>query len=423
MCTIIHSRTSARLGADHLNLLSTVGGALPRVLVRAAAAVTIAVLTAPASAQVCQGLVGHWSFDGGSFVDRSGTGNNATNIGGVLVQGASVDAMRFSNAAASYAQIENAASLNPTSAITLAAWVRNPSGRTGNDSIIDKGATSHSPPFYQYHLGYGGGFSFDLAIGGARRTVTGGGANGLWQFVAATYDGSAMRLFIDGVQVNSLTVSGSITSYARPLRLGRFSNVAVSSDVEVDEVRIYNRALSGAEILALLRSPSGAPVVTPGAIDGCLGSPATLTVQPIGSGTPTDYQWFRDGIAVDPLANPSASTPSLTTPALTAADAGSYHCVVTTSCGTFMSLPALLTIAVRCSVADVVGTVSGAASCGDGTVDGSDFIAFINSFSTGDPAVDPLADLAGGGDDGLEPDGTIDGTDFITFINAFAIGC
>jgi hypothetical protein len=59
----------------------------------------------------------------------------------------------------------------------------------------------------------------------------------------------------------------------------------------------------------------------------------------------------------------------------------------------------------------------------DGTVDGSDFIAFINSFSIGDATVDPLADVAGGGTNGDQPDGTIDGSDFIAFINAFGAGC
>ncbi len=51
----------------------------------------------------------------------------------------------------------------------------------------------------------------------------------------------------------------------------------------------------------------------------------------------------------------------------------------------------------------------------DGTVDGSDFIAFINSFGVGDATIDPTADVIA--------DGTIDGTDFIEFINAFAAGC
>jgi hypothetical protein len=51
----------------------------------------------------------------------------------------------------------------------------------------------------------------------------------------------------------------------------------------------------------------------------------------------------------------------------------------------------------------------------DGIVDGSDFIAFINSFGVGDPTVDGVADVNG--------DGVIDGGDFVAFINAFAEGC
>jgi len=75
-----------------------------------------------------------------------------------------------------------------------------------------------------------------------------------------------------------------------------------------------------------------------------------------------------------------------------------------------------------CSPADIAGAGDDGRSP-DGTVDGSDFIAFINSFGIGDASVDPLADIAGAGPDGLQPDGTIDGSDFIAFINAFAIGC
>ena len=60
---------------------------------------------------------------------------------------------------------------------------------------------------------------------------------------------------------------------------------------------------------------------------------------------------------------------------------------------------------------------------GDRVVDGSDFIAFINSFSVGDPAVDVLADIAGTGAAGNQPDGAVDGSDFVAFINAFSAGC
>jgi probable HAF family extracellular repeat protein len=75
-----------------------------------------------------------------------------------------------------------------------------------------------------------------------------------------------------------------------------------------------------------------------------------------------------------------------------------------------------------CSLADVAGGGS-TGTQPDGTLDGNDFIAFINSFAIGDAQVDGAADVAGGGTDGLQPDGTIDGSDFIAFINAFGVGC
>ena len=120
------------------------------------------------------------------------------------------------------------------------------------------------------------------------------------------------------------------------------------------------------------------------------------------------------------IANPSAATSTL---AFVADAAASYDCIVTNACGSLTSSPANITLASRCSIADIAGTDGGTMSCGDSVVDGSDFIAFINSFSTGDLAIDPLADVAGGGDAGLSPDGIVDGSDFVAFINAFAAGC
>ncbi len=62
----------------------------------------------------------------------------------------------------------------------------------------------------------------------------------------------------------------------------------------------------------------------------------------------------------------------------------------------------------------------------DGTVDGTDFVDFINSFALGDAAADAAADVTGGTDPASTsggPDGTIDGADFIAFINSYAAGC
>ena len=108
-----------------------------------------------------------------------------------------------------------------------------------------------------------------------------------------------------------------------------------------------------------------------------------------GSAGPATYQWRKNGVAVSTVTNPSAATPVLSLPNVHAADVGFYDCLVTNSCG------------------------------GPGTLSNAAMLSM-----TAPPGPPPcLADLVGGGDDGLSPDGTIDGSDFIAFINAFAAGC
>ncbi len=162
----------------------------------------------------------------------------------------------------------------------------------------------------------------------------------------------------------------------------------------------------------------------PAAAFACTGGTATLSVLPAGDG-PFEFQWRKAGSPINTITNPSAATATLVLSNVLPADAVSYDCIVSSACGTIISSATQLTLvaAAPCSLADIVGVSGGPISCGDSVVDGSDFIAFINSFSVGDPAIDPLADVAGGGPDGLRPDGVIDGSDFIAFINAFAEGC
>ncbi len=155
----------------------------------------------------------------------------------------------------------------------------------------------------------------------------------------------------------------------------------------------------------------------------CIGSTSLFQVSITGAG-PFAYLWRKDGSPIDALANPSAATASLTITNASPADVASYDCIVTNACDSVTSNPATLAVQAcgGCSPADIAGGGENADQP-DGTVDGTDFIAFINSFGIGDASFDSLADIVGGGDDGLLPDGTIDGSDFIAFINAFAVGC
>jgi trimeric autotransporter adhesin len=174
------------------------------------------------------------------------------------------------------------------------------------------------------------------------------------------------------------------------------------------------------------RFAPGAPIITqqPSATVGCRNRGVTLTTAATGA-PDLAFQWRKGGVPIDGTLNPSALTPVLQLTRISAADAGIYDCLVTNpaTCGGLATTTVQLSVRQGCSLADIAGNPASGSDCGDGTVDGSDFIAFINSFGIGDATVDPLADVAGGGDTGLDADGVIDGDDFIAFINAFAVGC
>jgi hypothetical protein len=148
-----------------------------------------------------------------------------------------------------------------------------------------------------------------------------------------------------------------------------------------------------------------------------------LTGLTVSNEAEASYTWRRNGVSITGQANVYTAGHSLYFYNVTAADEGLYDCVVTNACGSVISEAVPLTVrSMRCSLADIAGAGFTMRSP-DGSVDGSDFIAFINSFAIGEAVIDPLADVAGVGADGLSPDGVIDGTDFIAFINAFAVGC
>ena len=197
------------------------------------------------------------------------------------------------------------------------------------------------------------------------------------------------------------------------------------------------------------------PVPTPTSLlyvvspSGTAGTAAAIVTQPEGSaacppsvtfsveaiGSDLAYQWQRettpnvyanltDSVLPSGAVIVGSDTDRLTLFGSTLSEGGQYRVLITNSCSGIASDAITLVIPQRCSLADIVGSNGGPNQiCGDSIVDGADFIAFINSFSVGDPTIDPVADVAGGGNDGLQPDGITDGNDFIAFINAFAAGC
>jgi PKD repeat protein len=93
--------------------------------------------------------------------------------------------------------------------------------------------------------------------------------NGQWHAVAGTYDGSTVRLYVDGVEVGSGTPAVTTIAYGRQedsFTIGSYPscpNNVYDYQGDVDEVRVYNRALTSAEIGALQDPGATTPPVVP----------------------------------------------------------------------------------------------------------------------------------------------------------------
>jgi hydrogenase maturation factor HypE len=76
-----------------------------------------------------------------------------------------------------------------------------------------------------------------------------------WTHVAITYDGTTLRMFINGVQTASKVLGGSITVSTGALQIGGNTVWGEYFKGLIDEVRIYNRALTSAEIQLDMAAP------------------------------------------------------------------------------------------------------------------------------------------------------------------------
>jgi hypothetical protein len=161
------------------------------------------------------------------------------------------------------------------------------------------------------------------------------------------------------------------------------------------------------------------PTITagPNSISLVEASPLTLTATVTGTAAQS-YQWLFNGSPVTTPGATGTTTTTLHIPSVSISNSGNYSLRVTGACATVTSPVAVVIVTpvvTSCGTADIVG--GGGTPPGDGIIDGSDFIAFINAF----PISDPLADVANSAGPGA--DGIVDGSDFIEFINSFSQGC
>jgi glucose/arabinose dehydrogenase len=215
------------------------------------------VSTAPA------GLVAAYNFDegnGGTLYDHSGSGNNGSLSGPVWTgTGKNGGALSF-DGVNDWVTVGDANSLDLQAGMTLEAWV-NPTalGTTGSSWRCVAFKEQSLGMVYALYANNGSARPVGQVTVGGERNAAGTAQLALntWTHLATTYDGANLKLYVNGTQVASTSVAGAIAVSTGALRLGGNAVWPEWFQGQLDDVRIYNRALAPAEIQSDLSTPVG----------------------------------------------------------------------------------------------------------------------------------------------------------------------
>jgi hypothetical protein len=209
------------------------------------------------------GLVGWWPFDETEgLVAPDAAGSNDGSLVGFnsprWPRGELGRALEFNGDSANRVVIANAPALNPGTQISLSAWIySNTEEIRHTETIISKGVGEDTQ--YALAIERGGVIRFTLgesSLSSEKRIVP-----HTWTHVLASYDGEAMRLYLDGqVDRNSLERRGPIAATDNEVLIGSSSNATQLASVEtppatfngiLDDVRIYSVGLNFASVASL----------------------------------------------------------------------------------------------------------------------------------------------------------------------------
>jgi hypothetical protein len=226
------------------------------------------------------GLVAHWPFDEGSgtvAIDASGNGRTGFLTGGP--QWLTDPALLFDGADD---RVEAGTFDVSGSALTLAGWIyaENLANCSSNDCRILSKSTGTDEGDHYFMLSTissagGTRLRFRLKTGGSTTTLiasNGDLAENQWLHAAAVYDGTTMKLFLDGALVGNTDKTGALSQDPSvPVWIGGNPIEATAKPWRgrIDDVRIYNRALSADELVAL-PPPSEQSIFTDGFESGDL---------------------------------------------------------------------------------------------------------------------------------------------------------
>ena len=318
-----------------------------KVMNRRLVAVAVAVLIthffgalSPLYADLRTGLVAYYPFNGNAN-DASGNGHDGTNNGAVLM----TDRFGTPNAAYYFAgngeriSIADSPALQLTGGYTLAAWINFEAGGTYMPRIINKFTYSFWTSDTSAQRSPG------MHLSGQNPWLYGPPIlyAGIWYHVASSYNLQQRKLYVNGALVASDSYTLGVAVGNFPLEIGRKPCYGYDAFKGIiDDVRIYNRALSPSEVVQLYNTENGSagPWITTQPTGQSAQAGANVALNVAASGTPPmSYQWLFNGATL-----PGATAATLTLSLVNSIDAGAYSVVVWNAYGSVVSAAAQLTV-------------------------------------------------------------------------------
>jgi len=232
------------------------------------------------------GLVGWWHFDQGDEVvaeDSSGFGNDGAVYGAINMEGKVDEALSF-DGVDDYVQVADSSELRPTT-FTYGLWFYRRSHDANYEGIIVKWTQAYQGVLIESRatgnlrilMGKGGSGSDYITI--VEKSIN----NYQWYHLALTYDGADAILYLNGTAETPVPTAFEASSSS--LLIGKRDDVVQGCfDGTIDEVRIYNRALSANEIETLFRrGPDFSSKLVAKVPKGTTQFLATLSWQGVGS--------------------------------------------------------------------------------------------------------------------------------------------
>ena len=206
----------------------------------------------PASAQ--SNLISHWSADGDASDSQDNNPGTLENGAG-FAPGEIGQAFNFQNG--SYVNAGTSASLAPAT-ITVEYWVYGRSVNSDYTQTLSRwGNSSSSPNSWIFDYAPNGIYYFSVDNASGTQANAGSAAPlalNAWHFVAGTYNGTTVSLYVDGQLAGTAPLTGPIQDNASTTSFGtKFADGSThySFNGLIDDVGIYNRALTPAELLTI----------------------------------------------------------------------------------------------------------------------------------------------------------------------------